>query len=380
MRIALIDTTPKAKIYPLSLLKIGAWRKEQGDTCRLYLDRLPKAGEFEEIWITTTFTFDIPHAQGIVKEAKNRAGRVMVGGISATLLPDSFEQLGVEVHKGLLPDAEKYSPDYSLLDATPKYSISHTSRGCVRKCGFCMVHRLEPKFKNRKGWAEDIHPGTNKVLFFDNNWIAKKRSDLEYDVDVLKGLVSSGRIKHIDFNQGLDARLMTESIADLLRGLPISPVRFAFDGMHEDGFYQRAVRMMSERGFRDFMTYVLYNFEDTPADFYYRLKASVFLAEKHCCSVGSFPMRYQPILQSDAGRDFVGAGWVERQKKGFMSILSHQSIGGAVTCLSESEFEYWFGKDAEEFDKLLSYPKLRQLMERKKGALRTARAKKKIER
>ena len=381
MRIALIDTTPRGT-YPLSLLKIGAWRKSKGDYCQIYRDRLPGNDEFDEIWITTTFTFDIPHAAGIVKEAMNRAGRVWVGGISATLLPDNFERLGAEVHRGLLPDAEKFSPDYSLLDEKPKYSISHTSRGCVRDCGFCMVRKLEPKFSNRIGWEKDIHPETSKILFFDNNWIAKKRSDFECDVDILKGLVGSGKIKSIDFNQGLDARLMTEAIADLLQGLPISPIRFAFDGMQEDGFYQRAIRMMADRGFKEFTAYVLYNFNDSPQDFYYRLRESVVLTEEYGINFRSFPMRYQPILKVDESRNYVGKKWTLRKRNAVNNILSKHSIDGQISCYggreglgATGEFEYWFGKDAEEFNRLLSYPKLRQLMARKKGALRTDREK-----
>ena len=99
-------------MYPLPLLKIGAWRKAQGDYCQIFNNQLPEKGTFDEIWITTTFTYDIPHALGIVREAKKRASRVWVGGISASLLPEHFERQGVEVHKGLIPEAEKYHPDY----------------------------------------------------------------------------------------------------------------------------------------------------------------------------------------------------------------------------------------------------------------------------
>ena len=167
--------------------------------------------------------------------------------------------------------------------------------------------------------------------------------------------------------------MLTEEKADVLRGVPIKPVRFAFDGMQEDGHYQRAVRMMAARGFREFMTYVLYNFMDTPKDFYYRLRQSVELSQAPGISASSFPMRYQPILEADAGRDFVGKCWSRAQKKGFMSILQLQSISGQVSLMPE-EFEYWYGKDADEFDRLLSYPKIRQLAQRKKGALRMRRA------
>ena len=237
-----------------------------------------------------------------------------------------------------------------------------------------MVHRLEPDFHNRADWINDIHPHTKKILFFDNNWLAKDIEDIKRDVATIKGLVDTGRITSIDFNQGIDARLMTDELADLLKDVPLMPVRFAFDGMQEDVYYQNAVRMMAERGFHNFMTYVLYNFTDTPQDFYYRLRESVALASELGVSVGSFPMRFQPILDIDKGRDYIGKHWTLAKKKGFMTILQRQSIGGGVTFGALSEFEYWFGKDADEFNRLLSYPKLRQLIERKKGALRIERA------
>jgi len=379
MRIALVDSTPKAKLYPLPLLKIGAWRKSLGDDCKIFNSILPKQDEFDEIWITTTFTYHIPIALGIIVEAKKRAKRVWVGGISATLLPDAFKKCGVEIHSGLLPDAEKFNPDYELLEELPEYSIAHTSRGCVRKCGFCMVQKLEPKFKNRLGWERDIHPNTKKILFFDNNWIAKGKKGLKYDTDILKRLVSDGKINEIDFNQGLDARLMTEDIADLMQGLPINPVRFAFDNVSYDEPYQNAIRIMAKRNFKVFMAYVLYNFEDTPQDFYYRIRKNVELSVEHGIASKSFPMRFQPILTSDIKRGYVGKNWTLKKRNAVNTILSKHSLVGQISCQGGKtttpieEFEYWFGKDANEFDMLLSYPKIRQLMERKKGNLKRER-------
>lgn len=372
MRIALVNSTPRAKLYPLPLLKIGAYLKAMGQEVEIYDDRLPDKDYCNEIWITTLFTFDIPHALALVREARKRANNVKVGGVSASLLPEYFKREGAEVHVGLMPDVEQFAPDYSLLNFPPKYSLSHTSRGCSRKCGFCMVHKLEPEYSNRLDWVRDISPQTKTVLFYDNNWLAKDIEVLRTDIDKLKTLVRERKINAIDFNQGLDARLMTEEIADMLTGLPIKPIRFAFDGMHEDGYFQRAVKMMASKGFHEFMTYVLYNYKDTPEDFYYRLRVGV---ELNC---PSFPMRYQPILDVDKSRDYVGEKWSVPMKKGFMALLSLQSIGGAISYTDMNEFEYWFGKTPKEFVRLLSYPKLRELLRKKKGALRLSRLKRRV--
>ncbi len=183
---------------------------------------------------------------------------------------------------------------------------------------------------------------------------------------------------------------MTEDIADALVGIPIKPIRFAFDGMHEDGHYQRAVMMMIERGFTHnpgFTTYVLYNFNDTPGDLWYRLRESprlshdVQLANGHKLRIESFPMRYQPILRSDS-RQYIGKHWTGKMLTGFAVIVgAHSATGGTVSCTgiyksssAMDEFEYWFGKSASEFIDMLYYPRLRQLLKRKTGHLRQLRA------
>ena len=378
MRIALVNSMPPARhgiqkrLYPLALLKIGAWRKSLGDECKLYR-RLPDAGEVDEIWITTVFTFDIPYALGIVRESKNRADVVRVGGVSASLLPEYFEREGIQVHRGLLPEAEQFSPDWSLLNKKPEYSITHTSRGCIRKCRFCMVPRLEPGFQNRPAWRDDLFPGAKTVLFYDNNWLAKERDEWFSDVEELRDIVKSNGVRTIDFNQGLDARILTEEMADALQGLPITPYRFAFDGKQEDKYYQQAIRMMAERGVNKFVSYVLHNFMDTPEDFYYRLRASVELTEELGVKVDSFPMRYQPILTVDPKRGYVGKHWKSHQLKAFMGLLNHHSFGGTVSATTIKEFEYWFGENEKEFVRLLNYPKIYELAKKRKGNLRLIR-------
>lgn len=390
MRIALVDGSPKSVLYPLPLLKLGAWQKDAGNHCELFIDgRLPEPGAFDEIWVTTRFTFDVLFARSLILEAVQRASRVWVGGISVTLLPNYFKNLGADIHLGLLPAAESYAPDYSLLEGVPEYSITHTSRGCIRKCKFCMVTKLEPEFSHRSDWERDLSPETTRVLFYDNNWFAKDPEDFKSDVEKIKRLVSDEKITWFDFNQGLDARLLTDEIADMLEGLPMDPVRFAFDGLHEDGHYQRAIERMTARGFRNFLGYVLYNFMDTPQDFYYRLREAVRLqtelrpqlsGPRHL-QVQSFPMKYQPILDVNS-RNYTGKHWTPQKLKGFNAIRSYFSAGwgtitaqGGATMEPIEEFEYWLGGDAQEFERLISYPKIRELMKRKKGVLRMDRAK-----
>ena len=380
MRIALVDSNPRPAVYPLPLLKLGAWRRSLGDECKIYNFSLPAKGEFDEIWITTLFTYNLYEAVRLAAEATKRAAKVKVGGVAATLLPDYFKHEGVEVHRGLHPEAESYAPDYSLLDKEPDYSITYASRGCVRKCKFCMVSRLEPEFRNRRDWIRDLNPKAKRILFYDNNWLAKSNKDLEYDAERIRDLQEKGQIQEVDFNQALDARLMTEEKADILQGLKIYPLRFGFDNMSLDGVIQPVIRMMAARSWFKFQYYTLYNYKDTPEDLYYRIKQSPVLKEENNIEVTAVPMRYHPILDVASGRDYVGRHWSAQALKGFMAIISRHSAHGQISTVGGSiysaieEFEYWFGRDEKEFVRLINYKNIRLLASRKKGDLRRRRA------
>ena len=386
MRIALIDGSKHSTIYSIALLKIGAWLKSQGHKCKLF-KRLPKDNiKYDEIWISTLFTFDIPYVKGMIREAKKRYKIIKVGGIAASLLPEKFEEENVEVTIGRIKGVEEFAPDYSLLNEKPKYSIAYLSRGCVRKCKFCMVPKLEPKFENNRNWEKDLYPGAKEILFYDNNWLAKPNKEIKKDTEDLKRVVKEKNIYRIDFNQGVDCRLMTEKKADLIKGLPIFPFRFAFDGMHEDGYWQRATKIMIDRGYKRFTNYVLFNFKDTPEDFYYRLKLHSELSYKYKAEIDAFPMKYKPILNIQKQKNYVGINWTKKELSGFNALIGNHSSTGIVSTRNRkvfnnnaiNEFEYFYGKNEKEFKRLINYENIRELCKRKsmKNIIKAAKIKK----
>lgn len=380
MRIALIDSRATRTLYPLGLLKLGAWRKRLGDKCKLFPREIPSRGRFDEIWISTLFTFEIPEAVRLVQDAKKTGARVVVGGIAASLMPEPFKRAGAIVRTGLIREAEREIPDYSLLPDPPEIVISHTSRGCVRKCGFCMVKNLEPEYKNRPDWPRDIPAGAKKIIFFDNNWLAKPIEAIRADVAEIKKLQARG-LRKIDFNQALDCRLLTDELADLIAELPHDPIRFAFDGLHEDGYFQRAIERIAKRKRQTIVSDVLYNFTDSPEDFYYRIREIAKLEEKFKCHIVAFPMRYQPILSADPNREYTGPKWTPRERAAVQRIASKHSGGRGTFSFTGgperspiAELEYWLGKTPEDFRRLLNYPKVYRLLEIRLARLRILRA------
>ena len=103
------------------------------------------------------------------------------------------------------------------------------------------------------------------------------------------------RARYVDFNQGVDARLFTEEIVELLSRIAIRPLRIAFDDIKTFPSYNKAIRMSAAAGLKDFINYLLYNFVDKPLDLYQRLRINVELCDELNVNIYSFPMKYHPI-------------------------------------------------------------------------------------
>ncbi len=169
-----------------------------------------------------------------------------------------------------------------------------------------------------------------------------------------------GKLRTVDFNQGLDARLFTPEKAKLMGQIAIRPVRIAFDDIRTEKKYCAAIRMCKEAGMRDFSNYLLYNFKDHPDDLYNRLKINVDLCDELHISIYSFPMKFHPIRKTDEmdedyshNRDYIGIHWNRKYIRAIQAILN--STKGKIG-RGTSFFKKAFGKNIEEYQKLLEMP------------------------
>lgn len=178
------------------------------------------------IYITSLFTYAYEPVHDVIGfySQRYRKARIIVGGIYATLCSDHLKEAfkdGIEIHRGLFEEVEDVLPDYSLVSSW-RASILFTSRGCIRKCSFCSVPRIEPEFRVKKSAKHLIYPGHRKVILWDNNILASP-----YWREIF-GEFEELRLG-VDFNQGLDARLIDEEVANRLKGLRIPLIRLAYD-------------------------------------------------------------------------------------------------------------------------------------------------------
>lgn len=169
-----------------------------------------------------------------------------------------------------------------------------------------------------------------------------------------------GKMRFVDFNQGVDARLFTPEKVKLLSQIAIRPLRIAFDDLKTEEKYCTAIKMSHDAGLKDFSNYLLYNFNDHPDDLYKRLQINVKLCDELGVSIYSFPMKYHPIRKTDEmdldyshNRDYIGKYWNRKYIRAVQAVLN--STKGKIG-RGTSFFEKAFGKDLDDYRKLLEMP------------------------
>ena len=192
-----------------------------------------------------------------------------------------------------------------------------------------------------------------------HNYTASKEDILSLD-DYIRPLYEkthkpSKRKRIVDFNQGVDSRLITEENMKKLAEVNIQPLRIAFDHWSLRETYEKSVRTAVGSGIKNLSNYLLYNFEEKPEELYFRLRLNVDLCEELDASIYSFPMKYHPINDKAffKNRDYIGKYWNRKFIRAVQAVLNSTKgkIGRGVDFFEEA-----FGRDVNEFMKILWMP------------------------
>jgi hypothetical protein len=235
-------------------------------------------------YISVVFSWQLQEAYQRVAWYKASGYKVKVGGTAVDYNPAYFT--GIADHGNNVNALQFHNPDATF-----------TTRGCIRKCPFCIVPIIEGEFR-------EIHNFIPKPIVCDNNFLASSKAHFDRVMDRLKPL------KHIDFNQGLDARLLNNYMANRLAELDLQFVRLAFDNTKTEKEFLRAYQLLLDAGVpaKKIRVYCLIGFMDTPEDAIYRLEL--------IRSLGSMPnpARYQP-LNAKKRNCYVDINWTEKELK-----------------------------------------------------------------
>ena len=407
--ILLVEPGYRNKYPPLGLMKIAQYHGPYGkkDNVRFIKgeDRSVVDTAWDRVYITTLFSFEWERTARsidfVLDLVGRQAHRVFVGGVAASLMHERYtaepKWRGVRFIKGLLggPPAislgldpfeeelyaddvngkpiEDLVPDYSILEHIDyQYPVSdayftYASRGCVRKCAFCGVPKLEGGQRDTNSLTEIVE-GVNRLygekrnlILMDNNVVASAKfkniiSEI-IDLGFERGAtLKRGRYdlqRRVDFNQGVDARILCKHPMYLqqLSRIALKPLRIAFDHLGVKNPYVQAIRFAAEAGITELSNYMLYNFHDSPHDLFERMRLNVDLNEELGIRIFSFPMRYQPVTRPDRGH--VGKNWNSYYLRSMQVIL--QATHGIVSGAPEF-FRTAFGDTYEEFQGILLRP------------------------
>jgi len=259
MRILLVDADSKDGFPNLALMKISAWHKEQGHSVEL-IKGIPTTAPlngYDKTYLSCIFFQNRDRVLDYASQLDN----VVLGGS------------GIDLDMRLDDDIEHIMPDYSLYDLD--FSMGFTSRGCIRNCGFCIVPEKEGKIRDHAPISEFHDPEHKKIVLLDNNFLASPRWQRNLSYIQGEGL-------KVNFNQGLDIRLLTEEMAYQLAHtkyynwtFKIRGLHFAFDDMRYEEDVWKGIDLLENAGINlaHCLFYVLIGYNTTEDQDLYRIRS-----------------------------------------------------------------------------------------------------------
>lgn len=210
--------------YPnLALMKISAWHKVKGDNVEWYNPLC----SYDKVYMAKVFSFTPDYGYYI------NADQVEKGGT------------GYDISKILSVEIDRLQPDYSLYPSVDsKTAYGFLTRGCPNKCKWCVVPTKEGKITPYMDIEEIAVNGRENIILMDNNVLAS-----DYGLQQIEKIVSMG--VRVDFNQGLDARLVTDDIAQLLARVKwMNRIRFGCDTPGQIAECERATALIDKYGYK----------------------------------------------------------------------------------------------------------------------------------
>ena len=305
VQVLLVDADSHNGFPNLALMKLSAWHKNEGHHVD-FIKGLPQAPPL--------FLYDQSYISCIFFQNREKVLEY------AMMLPNcKVGGSGWDLDNELPEDVEHILPDYSLYDID--YSMGFTSRGCIRACGFCVVPEKEGPIRDHSDISEFHYPDHTKVILLDNNFQASPnwKNNLDYILE---------HDLKVNFNQGLDIRLLTKEFAQYLAQVKyynwtfkLKGLHFAFDDLRTEQAVRTGIQTLLDAGVsrRALMFYILVGYNST---FEEDLKRVEILKE---LGVKPYIMRYN---QSKDRRLYHLARYVNRRYFEFIDIKEYN--GGAL--------------------------------------------------
>lgn len=216
MNIGLIDVDG-GRFPNLALMKIAAYHHSLGDRVE-WVE--PMYWDYDRVYQSKVFVFT-PDVD------RTFSCEVIKGGT------------GYDIHSVLPDEIDRLQPDYSIYpQVDSKTAYGFLTRGCPNKCPWCVVPKKEGNIHPYMDVDEIAVDGRNKLILMDNNILA-----CDYGLEQIEKIIKRGY--RVDFNQALDARLVTDEVAKMLAKVRwLCPIRFGCDTPRQIGECERVMKMI----------------------------------------------------------------------------------------------------------------------------------------
>ena len=219
----------KHKTFPnYALMKISAYHRQQGNEVEWW-NPLCK---YDRIY--SSKVFDFTPADPYLPDDAIRGGT-------------GYRDLSMD--KTLPQEIDNMYPDYSIYPDCD-YAIGYLTRGCPNHCRWCVVPEKEGMIRPYRTWQEVVLQDTDKLVLMDNNILA-----CDHGISQLQSLIGSGY--RIDLNQGMDARLVTPEVAEILSRLSwIRFIRFSCDQRSQIEPIRHTLELLGKHGVRPYKVFI----------------------------------------------------------------------------------------------------------------------------
>lgn len=193
-----------SRIPNLALMKLSTWYKARG--ARVILHKKPEKVAGDRFYASCTF-FRESSAKKVDALRAIYGDDILIGGT------------GVDLKRRLPVNIETLFPDYSLYEHRA-FALGFLTRGCQKRCPFCVVPFKEGRHKTSDtDFAAFVPNGWNKVMLLDDNLLSAANV-----IDLLNEMVA--RELRVNFSQTLDIAYLTEDIYRVLANVASRNARF----------------------------------------------------------------------------------------------------------------------------------------------------------
>jgi hypothetical protein len=372
----LIEPKVKAKAPNIALMKWARWCECQSITYQYVRGKVVPDITPDIMLMSCIFSFCSKKYEETINFYKNLFPGlpIVVGGVFPTLKPQWFVERWngrltngtpeIWIHPGLCKEIETLPPKFNVkikhegkLPYARNKIVAYASRGCVNRCGYCAVPRTEGEMRSFKTIKNVLDtairemPNAESVVLYDNNF-----TEHIYFENIVYELVQVGLPVDI---HGLHVESFTERHAQLLSKLKWASqgnngtpyIRFSFDKFEYAADIERVAKLVAKYKINaTLFCYMLFNFTDSPHDFWKRLVVAQDIVNRTGTPMSLFPQRYEP-LNTLKRNQYIGPQWTDDMVRGLVKVATR--LRGFLPVTSSGNIFRWIGYTEAEFVKKL---------------------------